>query len=424
MNQRRSVAIKRIFNFLTGLPFAIVLLLLIALYSVIGTVLPQGLSNEVYLTRYPKLASIILAFQLNKAYTSIFFYILLTFFIINLVGCTLKILPAQIKRFRGLQQVVPGSQALELYQEGLDLEKLKPRLQGNGFSIKEKEQGFLASRHLFGNLGSSITHLGIIIIILGALIGALFADEGFFNLMPGDVRSFPEYGFALRLEDFYLEFRETGVVEQYYSEVSILHSGQEEQKATLWVNNPLSVKPLNFYQTSYGWAGPLKIKNSQGEVVLAKMLRRGEDAFLTDEHLTVYLYGFYPNFTITQDGQPLTMTEELKNPHYAVVLYEYGQHIGSYILEPDQPILHKDYEISFGEGTLYTGLTYRKDFGYIFVLLGSLIMLLGLVLSFYFYPKQVVVTPQSVKVVSRQNAWGLNFKVKKIIEDLTKEEGN
>ncbi|NLN84264.1 MAG: cytochrome c biogenesis protein ResB [Firmicutes bacterium] len=411
-------------NFLTGLPFAIILFILIALYSVIGTVLPQGMPADFYLSRYPQFSSLILAFQLNKSYSSIIFFILLGLFVINLVGCTLKILPAQTKRSKSDYKAYAPQSAEELYLEGTDLKELQKRLEGERFAISENEEGYIAHRHRFGNLGSSVTHLGIIVIMIGALVGAIFAEEGFINLLPGDLRNFEEHNFALRLDDFYLEFRDTGAVEQYYSEVTVLRPNQPDEKATLWVNNPLAVKPLNFYQTSYGWAGPLKITNAEGEVVLAKMLRQGEEAFFAEEHLTVYLYGFYPNFTLTSQGEPLTMTEELKNPHYAVILYEFGQHVGSYILEPQQVAEHKDFEIFFDEAKLYTGLTYRKDFGYIFVLLGSLIMLIGLVMSFYFYPKNIIVKSDSIKIASGKNSWGLNFKIKKIISELEKGDKN
>lgn len=403
---------------------AITLLLAIAIYSIIGTVLPQGLAAEMYIERYPSLANLIMTLQFDHVYTSVVFYVLLGLFVVNLVGCTLKILPSQIRRTKKEYIMSPRSNAEELYQPGMDQDLLRQSLQKQRFAILEKEDGFVASKHRFGHIGSSITHLGIIVIIIGSIIGAVFADEGFFNLMPGDVKSFPEYGFALRLEDFSLGFRENGTVEQYYSKVSVLKTGQADKEATLWVNQPLAVSPLNFYQTSYGWASRLKIVNGAGEILLAKVLRNGESAFLQDNHMTVYLYGFYPNFTITSEGQPLTMTEEVKNPHYAVILYEFGEHVGSYIVEPGQPIDRGDFQISFQDSVLYTGLTYRKDFGYAFVVAGSLLMFLGLIFSFYLYPKQVQVTSNSVKVMTRQNPWGMTFQVKKLVESAMTGEEN
>ena len=386
--------------------------------------MPQGLAAEMYIERYPSLANIIMTLQFDHVYTSAVFYVLLALFVVNLVGCTLKILPSQIRRTNKEYIMSPRNNAEELYQPGLNQDLLRQSLQKQRFNILEKEDGFVASKHRFGHIGSSITHLGIIVIIIGSIIGAVFADEGYFNLMPGDVKSFPEYGFALRLDDFSLGFRENGTVEQYYSKVSVLKADQPDKEATLWVNQPLAVSPLNFYQTSYGWASRLKIANGSSEILLAKVLRNGESAFLQDNHMTVYLYGFYPNFTITSEGQPLTMTEEVKNPHYAVILYEFGEHVGSYIVEPGQPIERGEYQISFQDSVLYTGLTYRKDFGYAFVVAGSLLMFLGLIFSFYLYPKQVQVTSNSVKVMTRQNPWGMTFQVKKMVESAMTGEEN
>lgn len=407
---------QRLFNFLTGLPLAIILLVAIAMYSIIGTVLPQGLSVEVYAERYPQFAPWISALQFDHVYTSFVFYVLLGLFVLNLIGCTLKIFPAQLRRLKQDYVMTPRISAEELFDSSINQEMFRSSLTKLRYSIQKTEDGFIASKHRIGHIGSSVTHLGIIVIIVGSIIGAIFAEEGFFNLMPGDVKSFPDYGFAIRLDDFYFGFRENGTVEQYYSEVSVLRSQQPEQTAKLWVNQPLSVDSLSFYQTSYGWASRVLITKNSGEEVMNIWLRKGESTFVQENHMTVYLYGFYPNFTITSEGEPLTMTEEMKNPHYAVILYEYGQHVGSYIVEPGQPIEREDFQITFQDSTLYTGLTYRKDFGYSFVVAGSAIMFLGLMFSFYFTPKQILMTTNSIKVVTRQNPWGLTYQIKKLVE--------
>lgn len=394
---------------------AILLFILIATYSIIGTVLPQGLAEEIYIRDYPKIGSLIGTLQFDQVYSSWVFRILVGFFIVNLTGCTIKILPSQLKRMQKGYFMKASLDSENLYREDTDIKEFKSLLKKQRYYIEENENGFRASKDKIGNIGSSVTHLGIIIIVLGSFLGNIFAEEGFFNMLPGDIKGFPEYGFSVQLEDFRLAFRENKSVDQYYSDISILRPGQEPQKETLWVNKPIKINDLNFYQTSYGWGNDLSIKDNQGVELERKLLRNGESYFYEPEHVTVFLYGFYPDFFLTNAGEPITMSEKKDNPHYAVILYHLEETVGSYIIQPGEVISYHNVNISFEDSTLYTGLTYRKDFGYFFVVLGSLLLVLGLIFSFYFYPKHIIVDEESIRIATRQNPWGFNYSTKMLV---------
>lgn len=416
------MTINKFIRYLTSLGLAIALFILIAAYSIIGTVLPQGLQREFYIESYNSFGNIILALQFDQVYSSWIFRILLGIFMVNLVGCTLKIFPSQFARLKDAYFPQPKSDGESYELEGTKISTFREILKKNRFKIIETESGFRASKDRIGSIGSSVTHLGIIIIVLGSFLGNMFAEEGFFNLVPGDIKAFPDYNFSMRLDDFYLGFRDNNTVEQYYSEVTVLVPGQEEQKEKLWVNKPVKVQSLNFYQTSYGWASRMSIKDNSGEILESRLLRSGESYFYQPSHMTVYLYGYYPDFNITSQGEPLTMSERELNPHYAVVIYQFNNHIGSYVLEPGQTINMEDYTISFNDSVMYTGITYRKDFGYFFVMLGSFAMLLGLILSFYMYPKFVAVDNGRVTPITRQNSWGFNYQIKKMLAKAAERE--
>lgn len=396
------------------------LFILIAVYSIIGTVLPQGLATEFYIENYPKIGNLIGTLQFDQVYSSWIFRILLAFFMINLIGCTLKILPSQLKKMQKSYFMKPKVDAENLYTEGTDIGEFKAVLKKQKFYIEETEDGFRASKHKLGSIGSSVTHLGIIVIVLGSFLGNIFAEEGFFNMLPGDIKGFAEYGFSVQLDEFRLGFRDNKTVDQYYSDISILRPNQEPKKETLWVNNPLKIDDLSFYQTSYGWGSDLSIKDSQGEELERKLLRNGESFFFEPEHLTVFLYGFYPDFILTNSGEPITMSEKKDNPHYAVILYHLNEKVGSYVVESGEAIKFNDVNIYFEDSTLYTGITYRKDFGYFFVVLGSFLLVLGLIFSFYFYSKHIIVEGKSIKTATRQNSWGFDYGIKKLIDKSTK----
>lgn len=411
---------KKVWKFLTSFKLAIVLFIIIATYSIIGTVLPQGAGTEFYLEKYNSFGSLIVLLQFNKVYSSIIFRFLLFIFLVNLIGCTLNLLPSQMKRLKDDFFLAPRPDSENLWEEGIEIQIFKDALLKKGYKIKDTENGFKAGKHRIGSIGSSVTHLGIVVILVGSFVGNMLAHEGFVNLLPGESKTFMEEGFALKVDDFYLGFREDGSTEQYYSELKIIENGEEVKSKKIWVNNPLNYKGLNFYQSSFGWVSDLIIKDSEGNILEEKILRNNEQSFYQPKHLTVYLYGFYPDFGVDQMGQPYSLTQRMTHPHYAVVLYEFNNYIDSYILEPNQPIKYEDIQIEFGNSRLYTGLIYRRDFGYYFVMLGCAFLFLGLFLSFYLYPKFVIVGDKSIYSVARQNSWGYNLEIKNILKSINK----
>lgn len=413
---------KKFWRFITSFKLAIILFIVIATYSIIGTVLPQGAATEFYLENYNTFGSLIVFLQFNKVYSSLLFRIILLIFLINLAGCTINLLPSQMRRLKKDFFLGAGPKIENLWNETVDIKEFRTVLEKKGYDIQETETGFKAGKHRIGSIGSSVTHLGIIVILLGSFIGNVFAHEGFVNLFPGESTVFQEEGFTLRVDDFYLGFREDGSTEQYYSELKVIEDGEEVKAKKIWVNNPLNHKGLNFYQSSFGWASDMTIKDKEGNILEENILRNNQQHFYQPEHLTVFLYGFYPDFGINQMGQPFTMSQKMTHPHYAVVLYEFNNYIDSFISEPGQPIEYKDIEIEFDNPRMYTGLIYRRDFGYYFVLLGCLFLFLGLFLSFYLYPKFVIVEEGAILPVTRQNSWGFSMQIRNILKSNNKSE--
>jgi cytochrome c biogenesis protein len=413
--------LKRITNFLTSLKFAIILFLLIAVYSIIGTVIPQGMDMGFYLKQYKTLGSLMVFLQFDHVYGSNIFIAIVFIFIINLAGCTLKILPVQIKKMKNTYVPAKGKNNENLYENGMNIENIKDAFKKKKFKIVDTSDGTYAVKHRMGHLGSSITHLGIVIIILGAVIGNMFVNEGFVSLVPGETAEFDS--FSLKLNDFYMDFRKDGTIEQYFSELTIYEGGQKLKEDKIWVNNPLNHNGMYFYQSNYGWASKLKIKDKDGDPLYESTLKDNPHAFYEPANLTIFLYGFFPDFSMDQSGNPITLSQEMKNPAYAVVLYNEEGYVDSYILSPGEPAEYKDIIIEFDDSVLYTGLTYRQDFGYYYALAGSIILILGILLSFYFYPKYVLISPDSVLPVTRQNIWGFTVKIKKMLREQNKGKG-
>ncbi len=116
-------------------------------------------------------------------------------------------------------------------------------------------------------LGVSISHLSILIILIGGLMGSLFGFRAFVNILEGETadRVFVRgakgehslsFSFGLRLDDFrFLSYdlpRPEKLVKEYSSVISVLENGKEVLKQTVRVDHPLHYQGIAFYQSSYG----------------------------------------------------------------------------------------------------------------------------------------------------------------------------
>jgi cytochrome c biogenesis protein len=417
---------SRVKRWLFSMQFGILLFILIALYVTFGTLLPQDLPTAFYIENY-SLGGLILALGFNQTYSSAIFRTIMMLFIINLAGCTVKLMPSQLRRYRHDYFPSLKANAENLWPEKSALDEITHTIRSKGFSVTESQDdpgAYHGVRHRIGVFGSSITHLGIIIIVLGSFAGNYFAQEGFFNLMPGETAHFHNDNFSVQLEHFYMTFREDGTTEQYYSDLIILENGSTPKEKTIWVNRPYRHRGMNIYQSSFGWASRLLIREqSSGELVFDQFLRNDETVFFQPAHLNVHLFGYFPDFQIGHNGMPVTLSQEIRNPHYAVVLYHFGEYVDSFIMNPDQQFTYQGYEIGFEESVLYTGLIYRKDFGYYFFLAGCILLLAGLMLAFYFYPKYILIRNGEIYAISRQNSWGFTMWLKRQLKMNVLKEG-
>lgn len=412
--------LNKFIKFLTSLKFGIILFLIIAAYSIIGTVIPQGMEMEFYSQQYKTFGSLMVFLQFDHVYSSAIYIAIIFVFIINLVGCTLNILPVQLKKTKSSYVPKQGKNNENLYENWMNIDSVKEVLKKKKFNIIDTDDGAYAVKHRMGHVGSSVTHLGIVVIILGAVIGNMFVKDGYVSLAPGETVDFNEFGFSLKLNDFYMDISDDGYINQYYSEITVYEDGKESKDKKIWVNNPLNINGMYFYQSNYGWSNNMQIEDNEGKVLFESTLKDNPHAFYEPENLTIYLYGFFPDFSMDRSGNPITLSQNVKNPAYAVVLYNEEGYVDSFITPPGESIEYKDLKIKFVDSVLYTGLQYRQDFGYYPVLAGSIILTLGILLSFYFYPKYILITSDSIIPVTRQNIWGFTIKIKRILKDLNK----
>lgn len=261
--------------FFGSVKLAIVLLLLIALASVIGTVLPQNEGPSVIQNAnfHPLMKQVLFALKAHDVYHAFWFNFLLALLFLNLAVCTYLRFPPTWRRYqmlnppappvKALQEAVPVASAPDEAQ--LDL------LRKRGYRIAEIPNGeYFAEKGKFVRLGPTFIHISLFAIIAGAIIGGFTGMKNSLPMMVGETIGSDEIfktayirgslsaetsPFKLRLDGFRMDFRPNSQVKQYYSELTVMPEKGEPYKKTIWVNEPLVHEGVYFYQSFWGIGG-------------------------------------------------------------------------------------------------------------------------------------------------------------------------
>lgn len=275
---------QSVFRFLADLRFAISILLIIAFSSIIGTVIEQDQSIEIYKLNYPLTNrifgflswDIILKFGFDHVYKTWWFIAFIILFGISLFTCTLLQQFPSLKIARRCQFFRTTEQFrllnISTNLEHLTLPQLLFRIKENQYSIFQQKNIFYCYKGLIGRIAPIIVHFSMILILVGAVFGSLNGfkaqeiipkTESFHiqNILSnGQLTRIPKV--TTRVNDFWITYTKQRTVTQFYSDVSILNlDGNEIKRKTIFVNSPIKYNNIDFYQTDWNIIG-LRLKNA------------------------------------------------------------------------------------------------------------------------------------------------------------------
>jgi len=260
---------------LASIKLTVITLTVIAVGSLIGTVIPQGLTQEQLVEEYgPRWGYIMDLLKLGDLYHASWFRFLLLLLCLNLVVCTLRRLPKTLKQIRYRDQKVEPQKLSQFghykrLESRLPQEEVVARIEAlvarEFASIRRVEAADayagVAERGNWSRLSVYMVHFSVIVILLGALVGSMLGFKGMMNIVEGDTASRVNLTgshqtlplpFEVRCDHFDVSFYDTGAPKEYRSDLSILENGQVVIQQPIRVNDPLSYKGVTFYQASYG----------------------------------------------------------------------------------------------------------------------------------------------------------------------------
>ncbi|MGB9005772.1 MAG: cytochrome c biogenesis protein ResB [Candidatus Aminicenantales bacterium] len=406
---------------MSSVKLAITLIIIIVVISILGTLIPQDRQAAEYTSRYGGLAPLLIRLQLTNLYRSIWYIALLSFFSLNIIVCTLTRLTPKLRksirpRLEAEAKALLAVKDNDRFKKNSGLEEMAERarqtLARRGYKVRDKaEPGrvtLLGRKKTLGWFGSDIVHLGLLVILAGAIISSLTGFRTFLKLEKGKPQPVPRAGFEVRLDKFDTEYYPDGQnVKDWKSRLTVIEGGREVRTEVIEVNRPLAHRGFRIYQNSYvqETKSPLLIfevlESAPRERAQRVVLRPGQSAAVGKTGLTLSLLRFEPDFVRDQGGLVSSRSEELNNPAAQVALSRAGETLLSGWVFARYP----EFSMTHGAQTSNGTIAFRdilpgissdasiieaaQDKGVPFIWVGCGLLMAGLFLAFYWPTREV-----------------------------------
>ena len=385
---------QKIFRLLADLRFSIFTLLLISGCSIIGTVIEQDQSIEIYKINYPLTNPVfgflswdrILYFGFDHVYQTWWFLSLIFLFGCSLVICSfLQQLPS-LKIARRCQFFRTNSSFYKLNNYTIltkpSFSKILDGIKMENYSIFQQKNIIYSYKGLIGRIAPIIVHFSMILVLVGTVISSLFGfkaqeivpkTENFHiqNILSnGRLTIIPQN--SARVNDFWITYTKNKTVSQFYSDISILNTnGNEIKRKTISVNYPLVDKGVYYYQTDWNLIG-LRFKTNTNQVIeypLVNVFPNQEKIWLT----------WISNNQFKQNGIIL-LIDNLEG--YCSIYSDDGQFLGN--IEINEA-LDFNQNITLLEILSSTGLQIKIDPGIPLIYLGFFFLMISTLMSYITY---------------------------------------
>jgi len=268
-------------------------LIILAILTVIGsTYIKQGETYFTYVREYGETAAkIIWMLWLDKIFHAWYYQLLMVIVGISVIFATIDRFPriflsAYGKVNKKLSEKILKKKTTLKFEVNKPirevLEKVLTFLGDKGFKsvdkIEEDNAVYLfAEKGKVSRLGMLVTHIGIIVFLVGAFMGSYFGIRGQVEIAEGEAANIfykfregslqpgnevVELPFTIKVNKFWLDFYDSekfkGAVKSFNSEIEIWKEGKLVEKKVIKVNHPMVYGGYRIFQASYGKTGEIK----------------------------------------------------------------------------------------------------------------------------------------------------------------------
>jgi len=388
-----------LWNILRSVKLTLFLLSILAIVSIIGTLIQQQEDAGIY--------------------HSIWFRFIIFCLAINLILCSIDRFPATLKLFR----LTPDPDRSKLFEEATHRTILLPDagvgqasssiqgfLMGRFNNVVVKDSGnasyIYCEKGRFSLFSVYLAHLSVLLILAGAIAGSIFGFSGYVNIPEGgsidsvvitngEDHSHMDLGFTVLCKKFLIDLYDNGAPKEYRSDLSFIVNGQEALSGSIRVNHPIKFKGIRFYQSSYGDMPGEKVRikalnNEKAEETTIEA-ELGKAVMLPDNKGELTLSDINDNLMNmlgpaaliaikSQEGKetPIWLFKDkdiIKNKYSD--MFELSQKFNPSAYSPFT------FDLFEMESVTYTGLQVSRDPGVPFVFAGFIMIIIGLFLTFF-----------------------------------------
>ncbi|MCR3922334.1 MAG: cytochrome c biogenesis protein ResB [Firmicutes bacterium] len=419
--------VKQILNFLSSMQLGLILLLLLAITSVFATLR----DNEAAIT---------------TIYRSWWFIGMMAFTALNLLLCTARRIGPMSRLALHPQRVVSSDaigkmsvkRALKMNSEDIALDAARSAFHATGLTVTEEDGAegrvVFAQRGKFGYFGSLITHISLLLILLGAMYGSLTGFEDRNGGIVGDHIDVEKGELHIDILDVRMEQEEDPTIRpRVFTEMIVKKDGREIAHGTVSINQPLRFAGNTIYHMTFRYVSDVRVKNlTTGEEEMVQLLDV-DQLQLDADGTTVHIMQFFPNFSMHADGMPYSKNYKPERPVLAGILVEGGRAVRNVFLQLDTPVVietangEMELELTTFQNAAVFSIT--RNMGRPILVVGAVLLILGLYLSFFLFPRRFwAVYDKKIATLliggrSYRNRLGLEQDMERIESEISSREG-
>jgi cytochrome c biogenesis protein len=408
-------------------------------------------------------------------YSSPWFSAIYILLFISLIGC---VLPRTFEHLKGIGAKPPltpkNLNRMEFHAESNlgTLDQAEIWFKKHHFRIRRESGSISAEKGFMRETGNLLFHLSLVLILVGVGVGSLFGMKGdaiinvgerFINIPTSyDVMSFGKLQtektlnpFAITATDFKATYDLiTGAPSDYKLTVNVADPvGSKELSKIVRVNSPLTFGSTKVYLQANGYSPLVTVRDKSGEVKYqGAVIFLPQDGNLTsigaikvpDMEPQVGLIGsFVPTFARNSERGAFSTYPEVLDPRLLVSIWIGDLGLDSGIPQSVYRLDTSDMEriglktlklnetYDFGEGSItlegwtpWVNLQIVKDPGKIYALLGSILAILGLLMSLFTRSRRIWVKENADKSgievagLAKNSAPGLELEIASLVKEM------
>lgn len=387
--------------------FAVSLFLVWGVLTLIGVIVDQGKDPSTYFAAYPApIARALLRLGFDNMYHSPWYIGIISLILVSLTVCTFKrVIPARLPPLRPVKiDKIPLNASIGVRgQESVVAARVDEFFRTRNWNVRKREfdgtEWTFADKHNWARRGVLVAHLGFVIIAAGTTAYWARGFSGETAIVTGQAAEIPQTHAILRLNDF--DYRispimtKSGIVYQpidYVSHVTVTGNDGIPKNMMVRVNHPIDVDGTLYYQASYGFAMRFLVTHDGKRVATLsdRILEEGDSFDIPGTRTSVSYDRFVPTVD-RQSGMP-SADPRVNDPATVLSVSQDGNNAGSALVPLKTWIdLGGGWRVVPQQYVLYSGFQYRYDPGIPLVAIGALVLLAGLIISFYFLPARLYV---------------------------------